>query len=52
MQALRDAGFGDHEIVDANAQAAHLAYTNRVANGLGLRDEVAEDFPAFATVPQ
>lgn len=52
VRALREAGFGDHEIVDANAQVAHLNYTNRVANGLGLRDEVPADFPAFATVPQ
>jgi uncharacterized peroxidase-related enzyme len=52
VRALRDAGFGDHEIVDLNAQVAHLNYTNRVANGLGLLDEVASDFPAFATVPR
>ncbi|HEY0189193.1 MAG TPA: hypothetical protein VGC67_17030 [Cellulomonas sp.] len=52
LTELRRHGFGDHEIVDANAQIAHLNYTNRVANGLGLRDEVAPDFPAFATVPR
>jgi len=52
VQALRAVGLGDHEIVDANAQVAHLNYTNRVANGLGLLDEVAPDFPASATVPQ
>lgn len=52
LDALRTAGFGDHEIVDLNAQIAHLNYTNRVANGLGLLDEVASDFPAFETVPR
>lgn len=52
VRALRAAGFGDEEIVDANAQVAHLSYTNRVANGLGLRDEVPAEFPAFATVPE
>ncbi len=49
---LRSAGFDDHAIVDANAQIAHLNYTNRVANGLGLLDEVEADFPAFDTVPE
>jgi uncharacterized peroxidase-related enzyme len=52
VTALRAAGLGDHEIVDLNAQVAHLNYTNRVANGLGLLDEVPSDFPAFATVPR
>ena len=52
IAALRDAGFDDHAIVDANAQIAHLNYTNRVANGLGLRDVVAADYPAFARVPE
>lgn len=51
LEALRAAGLGDHEIVDINAQVAHLNYTNRVANGLGLLDEVDESFPAFLTVP-
>lgn len=51
LDALRAVGLGDHEIVDANAQVAHLNYTNRVANGLGLLDEVEGDFPAFLTVP-
>lgn len=52
LDELRAAGFGDHEIVHANAQIAHLNYTNRVANGLGLLEEVAPDFQAFETVPQ
>ena len=51
IQALREAGFGDLEILDANNQCAHLNYTNRVANGLGLRTEVAADFTPFAAVP-
>jgi uncharacterized peroxidase-related enzyme len=51
IDALRAAGLSDHEILDANNQAAHLNYTNRVANGLGLLEKVAPDFPAFATVP-
>jgi uncharacterized peroxidase-related enzyme len=52
IDALRAAGLSDHDIVDANNQTAHLNYTNRVANGLGLLEEVAPDFPAFATVPE
>lgn len=51
IEALRTAGLGDHEILDLNNQVAHLNYTNRVANGLGLRTIVAADFPAFETVP-
>lgn len=52
IDELRRAGLGDREIVDVNNQIAHLNYTNRVANGLGLLDEVPADFPAFDTVPQ
>ena len=51
IEALRQAGLGDHEILDLNNQVAHLNYTNRVANGLGLLTEVESDFPAFDTVP-
>jgi uncharacterized peroxidase-related enzyme len=51
IKELRRVGLGDREIVDANNQVAHLNYTNRVANGLGLLSEVADDFPAFDTVP-
>jgi alkylhydroperoxidase family enzyme len=39
VQALRAAGFEDLDILDANNQCAHLNYTNRVANGLGLLTE-------------
>ena len=39
VQALRAAGFDDLDILDANNQCAHLNYTNRVANGLGLLTE-------------
>jgi uncharacterized peroxidase-related enzyme len=36
---LRKHGFDDLDILDANNQCAHLNYTNRVANGLGLITE-------------
>jgi uncharacterized peroxidase-related enzyme len=39
VAALRDQGFDDLDILDANNQCAHLNYTNRVANGLGLFSE-------------
>jgi uncharacterized peroxidase-related enzyme len=41
IDALRAAGFDDLDILDANNQCAHLNYTNRVANGLGLLTEAA-----------
>lgn len=49
--ALRAVGLGDHELLDLNNQVAHLNYTNRVANGLGLLTRVESDYPAFDTVP-
>jgi uncharacterized peroxidase-related enzyme len=39
IRALREVGFDDLDILDANNQCAHLNYTNRVANGLGLLTE-------------
>jgi uncharacterized peroxidase-related enzyme len=39
VDALRNVGFDDLDILDANNQCAHLNYTNRVANGLGLLTE-------------
>ena len=39
IEELRGAGFSDIEILDANNRTAHLNYTNRVANGLGLLTE-------------
>ncbi len=41
VEALRACGFDDLDILDANNQCAHLNYTNRVANGLGLLSEAA-----------
>jgi len=39
IEDLRAAGFRDIEILDAKNRTAHLNYTNRVANGLGLLTE-------------
>ncbi len=51
IDGLRDLGFDDLDILDANNQVAHLNYVNRIANGLGLRHEVSADFQAFAAIP-
>jgi uncharacterized peroxidase-related enzyme len=48
---LRASGLTDLEIVDANNHTAHLNYTNRVANGLGLRSEAAAEERTKARVP-
>lgn len=52
LEELRSSGLGDLEILDANNMCAHLNYVNRIANGLGLKTEVGEEFQAFAAIPQ
>jgi uncharacterized peroxidase-related enzyme len=49
---LRAQGFDDLDILDANNQCAHLNYTNRVANGLGLITEPAQLERSRDRVPQ
>lgn len=51
IESLRTAGFSDIEILDANNRTAHLNYTNRVANGLGLLSEALEEERSRARVP-
>jgi uncharacterized peroxidase-related enzyme len=51
IDALREQGFDDLDILDANNQCAHLNYTNRVANGLGLLSEAAFKERSRARVP-
>ena len=51
VASLRAAGLDDLDIVDVNAQCAHLNYVNRVANGLGVHTVVDPDFPAYAAIP-
>ena len=50
--ALRAVGFDDLDILDANNQCAHLNYTNRVANGLGLLSEAVTQERSPARVPE
>ena len=51
VDSLRAAGFDDLDIVDANAQCAHLNYVNRVAMGLGIHTVVDPEFPAYSAIP-
>ena len=44
-------GLGDIEILDVNNQCAHMNYTNRVANGLGLLHEAVADERSLDRVP-
>jgi uncharacterized peroxidase-related enzyme len=52
VDALRAVGLGDLEILDANNQCAHLNYTNRVANGLGLLHDALTDERTLDRVPR
>ena len=36
VQALRDVGFGDADILDIAQIVAYFAYVNRIADGLGV----------------
>jgi uncharacterized peroxidase-related enzyme len=51
VEALRSVGFDDLEILDANNQCAHLNYTNRVANGLGLLSEAVVEERTLDRIP-
>ena len=39
VDALRDAGFSDRDILDITEVVAYYAYANRIADGLGLQTE-------------
>jgi uncharacterized peroxidase-related enzyme len=51
VDGLREVGFDDLDILDANNQCAHLNYTNRVANGLGLLSEAETTERSRARIP-
>jgi len=51
IEDLRNVGFTDLEILDANAQCCHLNYVNRVAMGLGIHSIVDPSFPAYDAIP-
>jgi uncharacterized peroxidase-related enzyme len=39
LDALRQAGLSDRELLDANLVVAYFAYVNRIADGLGVQVE-------------
>ncbi len=39
LEAMRDAGLSDRDILDVNLTVAYYAYVNRIADGLGVRLE-------------
>ncbi len=52
VDALRQVGLGDLEVLDVNNQCAHMNYTNRVANGLGLLHEAVAVERSLDRVPR
>ncbi|HEY2595751.1 MAG TPA: peroxidase-related enzyme [Chloroflexota bacterium] len=51
IEALRAQGLGDLEILDLNNMVAYYCYTNRVANGLGLKTPIDSAREATLAVP-
>jgi uncharacterized peroxidase-related enzyme len=51
IQALRAQGLDDLDILDLNNMVAYYSYTNRVANGLGLKAPIASAREATLAVP-
>jgi uncharacterized protein YciW len=51
LVALRAVGFEDLDILDINNRCAHMNYTNRVANGLGLLSEAGMAERSLNRVP-
>lgn len=52
VDALREHGLEDIDILDLNNLVAYYNYVNRVANGLGLRTPIPEASHALASVPR
>ncbi len=50
VDALRDAGLSDRDVVDANQVVAYFNYVNRVADGLGV--ELEEEWPDAVRRPR
>jgi uncharacterized peroxidase-related enzyme len=52
VEGLRAVGFDDRTVLDINSHVAHINYTNRVANGLGLvTDQFVSAKQALSRVP-
>jgi uncharacterized peroxidase-related enzyme len=51
IEALRKQGLSDLDILDLNNMVAYYCYTNRVANGLGLKTAIGSTREAMLAVP-
>jgi uncharacterized peroxidase-related enzyme len=51
VEALRAQGLDDVDIVDLNNMVAYYCYTNRVANGLGLKTPIGSAREAMLALP-
>ncbi len=51
IEALRAQGLEDADILDLNNMVAYYCYTNRVANGLGLKTPIASTREATLALP-
>jgi len=51
IAALRKQGFEDLDILDLNNMVAYYCYTNRVANGLGLKTTIGSAREAMLELP-
>jgi uncharacterized peroxidase-related enzyme len=51
LEALRAQGLSDLDILDLNNMVGYYCYTNRVANGLGLKTEIGTTREATLAVP-
>ncbi|HVM28045.1 MAG TPA: hypothetical protein VM433_10295 [Mycobacteriales bacterium] len=50
VQRLREAGFSDRDVIDANQVVAYFNYVNRIAEGLGV--ELEDDWPQRSRRPR
>lgn len=52
LDALRDVGLTDLDLLDLNNMVAYYCYINRVVMGLGIRSEMSTTHEATSAVPQ
>jgi uncharacterized protein YciW len=51
LEALRTQGLEDIDLLDLNNMVAYYCYTNRVANGLGLKTAIGSTREAMLALP-
>ncbi len=52
LDELRSHGLSDLDILDLNNRVAYFCYTNRVANGLGLKNPIGSLREAAGSLPR